>query len=734
MHCRSRFDYDSNTGIQNETCVHLGRTMKHINDQSSLGRRVERELQLLAKSPRLTVACATAFAFAATLKFGTDIDYFLASLTLVFLGIWMKDLFFTRRRLKKRRFAISRIRFPLVNRATVAARIADSILEHANRIQLVMGRSGSGKTLLVDNIIEQIGKRRIENNGVFLYKVINQYHSLETQAFTTLKHKVGPLLDTDSADTYLTEFEKKEGNLFLVVFDQLELLFAPELDERRRQLLREEFAHVVTLCKKYPAVRVLFVARSESASALCWDSAILPYIGDAILLDGISNQDSMLERSEFAGNVEALVFDSSLSELLYLGLGDRAAILGNDRVAVLRPDLSSHSRFVSPLEVATLSRAFAISRKFYGGALSPDEAKIDFAEVAIKRFFQYHLEAFDDAENGGRILYALSIDPQSRLTVHDIGEVTRIGEKQIMRSLSFFQRHGLVTEDHGGRWRWLHLYYALQFNRNGKSFLDLADRDEIYFRSKRRISSETPRHPISSKHLGTKETISIAVFAASLLLLLIRTLAPSIERFTALPAEVAVFLAGFMPSDGLRYTNVDAAFLPIAISLSFWSWYVTAFYRRILAKVSENTFLGTLFSGFVAGWSLVCVILSIRYPRYWISFTGLGGLIVGFKYYLLSLREDDLLNHRRLKQIGFKTMVNSAAMGIFFGRAYASMFSETSFLAPQYREANFLFGISLLMMGLMLYFAGSVIRDHVGEANIPSLIGDYVREGEVANS
>ena len=186
----------------------------------------------------------------------------------------------------------------------------------------------------------------------------------------------------------------------------------------------------------------------------------------------------------------------------------------------------------------------------------------------------------------------------------------------------------------------------------------------------------------------------------------------------------------FSISDMNWIRNIDISFLPISISLTLWSWYITTAYRRLFSILREppKSFAARC-STFVAWWSLICVILTIIFPLLWVFFTGVGGFIAGLKYQQMTKADksvESTFEETFMKRLYKETKINSVVMMVI-GLFYSFLFPQ--FFYNDFSSTNWYIRIilTILFFVIMVYFALLSIREHTHTNKIPSYLGVYNR-------
>jgi len=276
---------------------------------------------------------------------------------------------------------------------------------------------------------------------------------------------------------------------------------------------------------------------------------------------------------------------------------------------------------------------------------------------------------------------------------------------------------------------WKHDYYAEKFFEVSGSLLDPIDRDNISFfwSQKDKISKLYSEKKIEGERnkKNKYENFGVIIFLISTLLLLLRTFLPHqiINNLTLIK------YFPFFEFDLVKNLHFDTSFLPITISLILWSWYVTSLFRRLLSGLEEKKRSGSWFlSYFVALWSLICVLGSVIYPQSWLCLTGIGGFVVGLKYWKITKVTKEYsvnFDEGTFKRLWKATMINSVLLIIIFGPAYALIFEPFSIIPGI--SGDILGIITYIVSIVMIYFASYSIIYHISYARIPTFLGIFKR-------
>lgn len=344
-------------------------------------------------------------------------------------------------------------------------------------------------------------------------------------------------------------------------------------------------------------------------------------------------------------------------------LGQFTKVLSNADEAVELVDAIRGSGIILPVELqivgATLERAQAAGDRV---TLDSFTSKIGGAGGAIELFFVHLLEGSPNRRVALKVLCALSTYSRFRRSqdVSEIMDAVFEDEVEIQSALEYLVESSIVRADDGIRYQLAHDYLAEYFDRMSASHLDPSDRDNIQFRMKSAADfPELPATIVRSRAIRKRHAKSwFARWALGVLvILMIARLIWAADWWILFPATGVVSPLRVVTTDAVTIPLIDVNYLPIFAAHLAWAWYVALYYERIFAFLNR----GYIASGAVVIGMCLCVIAAMVAPSVWISSIGLGGLILGFRVWLL-LPSVNEAARQRLKAFSSHTMLNSTLM------------------------------------------------------------------------
>lgn len=637
-----------------------------------------------------------------------------------------------------------------------------------SHFHVIVGTSGAGKTKLINNqLLEtiELPKRFTSRRKIRLDK----YRQTEADLLREIKQAY-PENEfpgvSGAPDVFVAIKEIPSTSFALFIFDQFESAFstgpvsevsvAPNVttspaDGAEIAPTNGTSSQLVSLCRIFDHctrsnIRCILITRKEGFYNLKLFDKHISNFKIVHVVEGIDRQEEdqawKLLRSEIQTYLrdESIICPiikdcqrSSVSEQLYASSCEKLMTPASSRNQIL------------PVELVTVAKALWIYKEIEKENL--DQNVYEFLgerRGLVGKYFDFLLNESPSRSDSARVLYCLSVEPRGKRSLKriEIENITNLSKERVADVLkSFCEQEGsagilessmsqesqktknrLLREDNL-EVDWKHDFFAERFNEISASLLDPIDRDNIgYFWRQKQMGTIYP--PSNEQENHRSDNVGFILFVLSFLCLTLWTFNPLIAKWLAPWGAVNQFFRPLYEIEGLNAPNIELSFLPILFALTYWSWYVTTVFRRVLSRLDESK-VASLFSYVVAIWSLVLVGLSIKYPHCWIIFTGLGGMLVGLKYMLLAKATGRKLIEIRFGTMGKETFWNSLFMALFFGPAYAFMFPPNSFLHEP--SGNILAVVSCVVMSIMLYFAHLAYTNHVGKDKVPILIGTYKR-------
>jgi Novel STAND NTPase 1 len=509
--------------------------------------------------------------------------------------------------------------------------ICDRIRKADRKDAIVVGASGSGKTLLLER--EVIPLLQHEGWKVVLFE---RYGQFRARLVDQLKAQF-----LDLAQDSLINQAKLSGvdeKKFILILDQFEQFLADEADRPYGKLTGIQWLQkLLESSLSYPNIRHLIVIRKEWYYDLRSLGNFVPSPQKVMQVTGIVPRDTDTAFSRLSSNLSAVAEDDSLAADILASLVRNGEIL--------------------PVEVQTVGLMLEhkrpltekLSRKYFFEDLGGKQG-------LVQSFFDAYLKASSNKDTAAQVMFALSTETKLRrqLGLRDLASVTHKPIEEVRACVSFLADEGLVRSVGHDVYEMAHDYYAEQFHEFSGAELNPEVRDNILFFT-HRIQDQHPTPKITHPEPRGKLIFSdyVALFLG--LLLTIRLLGPT----------CGVTWAWFNHLSSLETTSggVDMFYLPIFISHGAWSIYVALFYRRFLSFLMETP-LRKAMSRLVVVSCALSVIAAVFMPSVWLLSISAGGLVVGIKLIELSKRPRmNKISSDFFRLRGSRTIINVSIVG-----------------------------------------------------------------------
>jgi hypothetical protein len=639
-----------------------------------------------------------------------------------------------------------------IDRKDIAEKIVNTIFENKDdRVHILVGTSGSGKSVLISEFFPAQYQNHFKSGTICKQIIIKSYEDIDHDI--NIKMVDMGLIESHQHAAVRDAIRNiKDNQRIFFIFDQFESIFMLNHSNAIRQLkiICELFSTIKEINSKEKMIFCLIVMRKEWYFNLKFFGEIIPHIKNTFVLEGFNIKDDKL-KEEIKSKLYKYTKDDKLTEII---IENCSQINTNEGFYVTSYDEliqksllgeNDQTEVLLPIELMTVAESVFILKR------SSDKEETTFIfegkDKAIRRFFDYYLMSFKDKYDAMQVLYALSVSPKERrmLSLKEISHITNIPIDRVDNVLTYFLGKGetqeskerkplLIQSENKEKVDWKHDFFAERCSEISGSMLDPVDRDNInyFWFNRNQKHSETKMSFADQNIVNTKaQKLGSTLFIISFLFLLMRTFYPLLVKiipFNFLWTKYSVPLFSFPNVNWIN--NIDISFLPISISLTLWSWYITTAYRRLFSILQEppKSFAARC-SKFVAWWSLICVILTIFFPLLWVFFTGVGGLIAGLKYQQMTKSDIagiSTFEETFMKRLYKETKINSIVMMII-GLFYSLLFPQ--FNNNEVHSTIWYIGIILtaIFLVIMVYFALLSIREHTNTNRIPSYLGVYNR-------
>lgn len=531
---------------------------------------------------------------------------------------------------------------------------------------------------------------------------------------------------------WIDEFNQKIPTIsreerVLIILDQFEKVFIASSNIVLEHV--SQLHNLFAACRNSSAWRCLVVVRREWFLNLMIFEELRPSLGDVLLLGGF---DPSYEKNAYEMFRRRLVHELANDELLADAvIEDTRRLWRDDLLYTLRREENGTisqqylEDQVVPVEALAVVDALRYMREKCGQEISLVwYQRAGGLREAMRVFFEAFVRASGYPDDASRLLAALSVEPRARrpLTDSDLSWITNMPLYLVQRLVKYFAEKQLLEWiDH--RIDWVHDFFAERFNELSGNFLDPAERDNIAFFWERLAGNASDQGLDGIRKNAWERKFSYLLFGLSAALLVTRLLMYSIVSRVTTGSSQWVWPEALHPIGFVHLSTVDISFLPIAISLTGWSWYTTSLFRKLFSRLDEGR-IGIFFSWFVSILSTVLVGLSVVFPKLWILFMGVGGLGVGLKFFSVGIQMGR--RWRRLElffgSAGLATCFN-CLICIVVGAGYAW------FLRDYGGDplGTIRFAVGLGAMAVMVYFAYVVSSLHINGSRALLILGIYRR-------
>ena len=391
-------------------------------------------------------------------------------------------------------------------------------------------------------------------------------------------------------------------------------------------------------------------------------------------------------------------------------------------------------------EIAPDGRALPLEVQIVGAALERDlrrghrrrrgwrpPAALDLAHIrarlqgAINAYFDEDLEGVADRRVALKVLCALSARTRFRRR-EDLGTLLDVlfePSSDVLTAIGDLQQQRLILNSTAPEYELTHDYLAEYFHQKSGSELDPTERDNILFHIE-------GGEPVTGGLLASREQreaahplgFAIWVLVPLAVLMIVRLLYFGIH-WTPHPPNGPIARPLFSGK------ILDETYIPIYVAHSAWAFYVALIYHRILRHLTE-TRTERIFSRLTVVNMALCVIAAMVLPGLWLASIAWGGFVLGLK--LMSIIRRTGFSRTvtsRIRNFGISTSVNMAILGII---GVAAMV-ETTRLVQNANDTDIWILLSSFAAIAMTYAAYALGRIHVQRHAVSAFLGLVSRAG-----
>jgi hypothetical protein len=343
---------------------------------------------------------------------------------------------------------------------------------------------------------------------------------------------------------------------------------------------------------------------------------------------------------------------------------------------------------------------------------------------ATDAYFKEVLEGSARPELCLKILYALSVKTRYRTRAKLSMLVDSLYENTdaVKAELEYLVDQRLVDKPSSGTYALAHDFLGEFFSAKSGLELEPTVRDniQIYAAAQGQHSSVVNSRNRSEVH--QRRPFGMIVAVCLLLLMTVRFFYFGLDWILVGP-DVATPLVGEL---------FDASFLLIFVPYAAWICYCGLFYDRLLVHLRESRFQ-RFFSIFIVLNLIVSVLLGILIPVAWLLGVATGGIFFAGKMLWLSRHPD--LNRsaqKRLRHYGVPTLINLlivgglGIVGIVFSVMYVDSGTPT--------DVNWWIAANLVASIMVTYSCLALAPRHVSRESVAQMLGLIGRPGSKASA
>jgi len=629
-----------------------------------------------------------------------SLDFFIL---LVYVGVIVAFLWSKRPIITKKPFAMGNTFSPfLPNENTVLwirKKQKKALLEKINymegmerKIIVLMGGSGSGKSTLIkdikDNDLSYMG---------FDCDYINNYKNLRDVSYYSKKR----VIILDNFEIFFQE----------ILTDRQAFNDKYEVDGRRKKIIDMFLSGAV----------VVIVIRDDKYYLLKVFGDMIPKLNEAVILEKVSLRNKY-DYDDFFGVVSKWVED-----IIDAGCGKVRNKNTIDGIVKEKSEISDDVPFfchqVSLFELhcfCALLTQYDISGKDVSSVIGLHP------KYVIKELIKECVNSSDDPELCVRVIYAILQhgrlkEKNCESSVYDIIDLidATIDKdlEPIENVLSFLERLGLI--------KCYDKKYLLSYDALGDpidllavDLLTYMERDSIRYLVESQEKKYKPKEVEEKKLFEMEDRIYYAVNAVIMLLVSF--------NFLHIPIDFLGFNnVAFWYNAHSFQGELNGNYLFIALPHLLWCNYVLLHYKKVY-KYYDRYFGEKLLSGIIIFNLIICILVGIFLPQFWILSIGWGGLIQNIKTHVYS--KDTRLSKITRENFSGRSNQTYVNMGVTFiiGLLFASLIPGADFFGlesfvPLFRELRdnfpekYLMSVYYFISGLYIYAYIALYKDHISE-------------------
>ncbi|UCH62752.1 MAG: hypothetical protein JSU77_13355 [Fidelibacterota bacterium] len=566
-------------------------------------------------------------------------------------------------------------------------KLCSTITDSKNKPVILVGLSGDGKSVLVNSLVKPF----LLANDWHIFS-FNNYDSFKANLLTDLLKEYKDIDEGQLLYANLLGIKKEDKILF--VFDQFEQFLSSNLkndiDNNEKRIW---FRNFLNSSLQYPNVRHLIIVRKEWYYDLRFLAEFVPPPINTFYLKGFKIDENKGGIIVLKSNLKAVIKNRKTATLVFNDLFDHGVI--------------------SPLKAQIVGLMLENIAKDEGEITREYYWQLGGIDGIIRSYFDAYLRAAPNRDIALQVMFSLSVitKMRSKLTISHISDITHNPQKDVTKCITFLVNEGLVLQSEAGRYELAHDYLAEQLHEISGTELDPVERDNIiFFRDEmQKIGEELD----ITKHTPDRKKI---IFSDYFMIVLAITL---IARLLAPVYGIDWGWFNILAQYQSKRFGFDTLYLPVFISHLAWSIYVTLLYRRLFSIIKEER-ISKILSKYVVLSCTLCVLAAVFIPYCWMLSIGIGGLVVGFKFYRLSkIKGLPSISIEYFKSTGGKTMLNVSVV-IIIGLVTIYYINNTNISKNifEYYQAT-----SYFMSIVMTYYMLAVRPIHITKKATTKMLG-----------
>lgn len=471
-------------------------------------------------------------------------------------------------------------------------RICSAIDDKSNRLPLIVGASGAGKTVLLDVLVRAAVTARTDRAS---YRVIPSYDGERQDVRDALKAS------------------QVTGDHLILVLDQFEQWLArlgtlkPEVRADRQQWLRS----LIEEAKSAAGFTMVLSVRAEWYYELRFLGNLLPSLSEAVVIEGASiDEGDDLRNSVLASFEKVVGGDVEVATGLVTRLGVAGAAGG-----------------FSPLE-AQLVGATVERERVRGARISLEQFdNAGGVAWAVEQFFDDVVRGAPSRRICLKVLCAFSVETRFRqqLDRTDLGSVLFDDDEDVREAVKYLAAERLLDEPKPGQLDLAHDFFAAVFRKRSAEELHPTERDNVVVLAQAVRSGTVAEQEVATE----RRRLGKVVLALLVVIMGLRLLYFGVD-WTLLGRPFTTTIFGGV---------LDVSYIPTLVAEAGWLVYGARMYDGVFRRLREPRPSRAL-SIFTLVALFLAAVLGTVWPSGGLLTIPIGGALIGLKLRALAGRED----------------------------------------------------------------------------------------------